>query len=94
MTQSIYYDFKFTTLNEYINAERTNKYIAAEIKKTETNYVAFFSKNKLKPFKSRVNIKFIWCEKKKNRDPDNICFGKKFILDVLVKAHYWAVGGR
>ena len=32
-------------------------------------------------------MKFCWYEKNRKRDPDNICFAKKFILDAMVKNH-------
>ncbi len=76
-----------TCLNEYINAERTNKFIASKIKKNSTSicclhtkkYAVEFSKLKL-PLK----LKFTWHLKNKKKDLDNICFAKKFILDGLV----------
>ena len=45
MIQSIYFDYKFTTLNEYINAERSNRYKAAGIKQRETNYTYLLVKS-------------------------------------------------
>lgn len=84
--QKIYYDFKFTTLNEYIDAERTNKYKAAKIKNYETYCVKMMTLKKLKKINKKVDIKFIWHEKNRNRDPDNIAFAKKFILDGIVNA--------
>lgn len=40
---------------------------------------------KIPPLK-RVRVMFQWMESKKNRDPDNIAAGKKFIFDALVDA--------
>lgn len=40
---------------------------------------------KIKPVESAV-IEFVWAEKNKRRDPDNIVVGRKFILDGLVEA--------
>lgn len=34
----------------------------------------------------RVSVYFIWHERTYRRDPDNICFAKKFILDAMVTA--------
>ena len=78
-------DYKFTTLNEYINAERTNKYIAAKIKKGETEVARlhFLRKKKIKKL---VDINFIWHLPNKKKDPDGVAFAKKFILDGMVKA--------
>jgi len=78
-------DYKFTSLNEYINAERTNKYIASKIKKEETEVARlhFLGKEKIK---KRVDMTFIWHLHNKKKDPDNIAFAKKFILDGMVKS--------
>ena len=78
----------FTSLNEYINAERSNKFQAAKIKKEETEraYWYFINKPKIKDYP--VNIEFVWFVKGKRKDPDNISFAKKFILDGMVKAGF------
>lgn len=74
----------FTTLNEYINHERANKFKAAKIKKEETNLVFLQVQNK--KIQTPCILKFTWHVKNKRKDPDNIAFSKKFILDGLVKA--------
>lgn len=78
-------DYKFTTLNDYINAERTNKYIASKIKKEETEVARlhFLGKKKIT---HKINLTFIWHLLNKKKDPDNVAFAKKFILDGMVKA--------
>ena len=78
----------FISLNEYINAERSNKYKAAKIKKEETEraYWHFFNKPKIEKYP--VKIEFTWFVRGKRKDPDNISFAKKFILDGMVKAGY------
>lgn len=75
---------KLPSLNEYINACRTNRYAAANMKKNTENEIALYI-NKLPQFKNKVKIKFTWIESNKKRDFDNICASKKFILDALVK---------
>lgn len=40
---------------------------------------------KLPRFERPINIRFRWIEGNKRRDLDNVAFGKKFILDALVK---------
>ena len=84
MQYTIYY--KFTTLNAYISAERTNKYVGAKIKRVETEVVRLALLNK-QPFKTPVRLKFTWLCKNKRIDPDNRAFAKKFVLDGMVKAH-------
>lgn len=75
-----------TTLNEYSNAERTNRYEAAEIKKVETERVRLACLGVLPIEKYPVRISFMWLCPNKRTDPDNIAFAKKFILDGLQKA--------
>lgn len=36
-----------------------------------------------KHIRKQVDIEFVWVEKNKKRDKDNIAFAKKFILDAL-----------
>ena len=76
---------KLPSLNEYIEAERTNRYKAAKMKK-ETEELIFWQIKKMKPIKSKIRIRFIWFEETKRRDPDNVRFSIKFILDTLQKA--------
>ena len=84
MQYTIYY--KFTTLNEFINVTRTNRFMSAKIKRVETEVVRLALLNK-QPFKTPVRLKFTWLCKNKRIDPDNRAFAKKFILDGAVKAH-------
>ena len=86
--------FKFAgrmpTQNEYIRAERGNKYAAAEMKKTWTEAVAWTAREQiakgLQTGIKRASIEFVWRVKNERTDPDNICFAKKFVLDGLVMA--------
>lgn len=75
-------------LNEYIDAERGNRYQAAELKrKTEEMIVACIMQQiPGARFREPVHIKYIWYEPNRRRDKDNIAFGKKFIQDALVMA--------
>ena len=73
---------KLPSCNEYINACRSNRYKGAKMKRDVENDIMKFLKgipDDLPP----VRIHFHWVER---RDLDGICFGKKFILDALVKA--------
>ena len=84
--QTLILNYLPTTLNPYINAERTNKYMGAKIKKEETERVMWECKaQKLKPIKGEVKLAFYWYVKSKRRDADNIAFGHKWILDGLVR---------
>ena len=75
--------YKLPSLNDYANACRSNKFVAAKMKKEVQNDIAVFMK-KLPKFDNPVKIHFHWIEGTKRRDFDNICFAKKFILDTLV----------
>ena len=73
------------SLNQYINAERGNKFAAAKMKKTYTQAVEYeLLSVKIKPIKGRVKLTFNWFVKDRKTDPDNICFGIKFLMDALV----------
>ena len=79
-----------TFLNEYINAERRNRFIASKIKKDETEAVVSQTlKHAGKVTEFPVNIIFTWHvvpKRGKYPDPDNVSFAQKFVLDGLVKA--------
>ena len=76
---------KLPSLNDYIRACRSNKYVGAKLKKNTENDIMWFLR-KLPTFTKPVEIHFHWVEDNKRRDLDNICFAKKFILDALVKS--------
>ena len=80
-----------TTLNEHINANNRNRYIAAKIKKEETETVMYEVMNQMrrggfKIEKYPITIHFKWFRMNKKSDPDNISFAKKYILDGMQKA--------
>lgn len=75
---------KFPGLNEYTEACRRNKYIGAKMKKDAQIQCSWFM-HRLPEIKKPVKIRFLWQEKDHRRDPDNIAFATKFILDELVR---------
>jgi len=78
---------ELTDLNTYIDAERSNRFAAAKLKKAETALVAFSCKQqKLKPVEKIEGIVCTWYTKDKRKDGDNISFGIKAIYDGLVVA--------
>lgn len=88
MEQTISIDYKFTTLNEYIKAERTPRFgqkMASNIKKKETEVVMVMAR-RLKPIHGKVDIEMHWRWLDRKVDPDNIAFCKKYVMDGLVKA--------
>lgn len=72
-------------LNDYINAERKNKYFAAKLKKDFTEIVRLKAL-RLDKIEKIEKITFMWVEINKRRDPDNISFGQKFVFDGLQTA--------
>lgn len=74
----------FCSLNEYINKERTNRFIAAKIKKDNTNLALIQLPNDLY-FDKPISLTFNWFVKNKRKDPDNVAFSKKFVMDAIVK---------
>lgn len=73
-------------LNEYISAERTNRYKAASLKRQTEQRITCAIKAQAKGvrFAKPVIIRYRWYEKNRKRDKDNISFAKKFIQDALV----------
>lgn len=79
---------KLPSLNEYQNACRANRYAGAKFKKeTETVIELAILKalkaGNLRPPSPPVRIAFVWHEKTRRRDADNIASAKKYILDAM-----------
>lgn len=74
-------------LNEYIAAERTNKYKAAGMKRDAETLIGLCARQQLHGihFAGRVTMRYTWREPNRKRDKDNIAFARKFIQDALVK---------
>ena len=75
---------KLPSCNTYINECRRNKFAAAKFKKDLEEQIGFYIKD-IPRFDKSIKIHFHWIEENKRRDLDNCAFGKKFILDALVK---------
>ncbi len=76
---------RLTTLNEYIQAERTNRYKGAQLKREATELVSLYAR-KLAVINCPAHYTFTWHVKDKRTDPDNISYAQKFIFDGLVVA--------
>lgn len=82
------------TLNEYINAERTNRYKAAEMKRTAEKLLMWHIKMQgIVKMTKPVRIEYKWIMPDRKKDKDNIAFAKKFIQDALVKMKVLANDG-
>lgn len=87
-------DYTFTIhgqlpgLNEYIRAERANKFKAAAMKLSAEKLIIACAKWHLRGiwFTGPVIMHYCWYEPNQRRDMDNIAFAKKFVQDALVKA--------
>lgn len=78
---------EFTDLNTYIRLERGSKWGAASRKKTETERVHCECKlQKISLIDTAQFFVFMWYLKDKKKDPDNVAFAKKFIMDGLYEA--------
>lgn len=76
---------RLASLNEYINACRTNRFRAAKMKRDTEDSIMIFIRH-LPRYEKPIRIHFIWVEPNARRDLDNVSFGKKFILDAMVRA--------
>lgn len=76
---------KLPSLNEYIAACRANKFEGAKMKQ-ETETAILWQIGRLQQITAPVIIHFIWHEKTRRRDKDNVAFAKKFVLDALQKS--------
>lgn len=73
------------SLNDYTSACRSHHIVGARMKKdAEAMISAYIMSQHLKAVHGTVYIIFTWYEKTEKRDPDNVAFAKKFILDALV----------
>lgn len=83
-------------LNEYIDAERSNRFRAAKMKKETENLVMLCARKCLGGWRANgpVWMHYRWYELNRRRDKDNICgYARKAIQDALVKAGYLAGDG-
>lgn len=78
---------RLPNLNDYTKANRTSPIVGNKMKQEQEEYISAFILEQIKgiKFKGMAYLHFRWIEANRNRDLDNICFAKKFILDALVK---------
>lgn len=77
---------ELTDLNTYIDAERTHRQSGAKIKAKNTDMCLWQIKGIKDKLEGRQHIIFKWYLPNRKKDPDNISFAKKYILDAIVKA--------
>lgn len=78
---------RLCSLNEYIKAERSNRYKGAKIKRDNERIIAASIKQQLCGVKinNSVHMDYLWVVPDKRTDRDNIVFARKFIQDALVQ---------
>ncbi len=79
-------EYDFVYLNKYINAERTNRYVAAKIKKDAGNALYYMLLNKPK-IETPARLHMHWIIPSRRNDLDNVSFSAKYLLDSMVKAN-------
>ena len=89
MTNSFTIKAKLGSLNDYINACRSNKFVGAKFKSETENTIKWFIRyalniNQLRPITEPCDIFVTYYEKTKKRDIDNVQSSFKFIGDSLV----------
>ena len=78
---------KIHNLNDYIKAERTNRYEGAKMKAQDGEYISVFVRHCLNNIKIKkpVFMEYTWYEPNRRRDKSNISgYGRKVIEDFLV----------
>lgn len=88
--------FVLPTFNEYIEAERTNRYVASSLKKKATQAVKFACResiNIINP-EGKYDLFVYWTVPNNKTDSDNYYAGIKFILDGIVAAGVLKGDGR
>lgn len=75
----------FPSLNDVISKSKRHWSGYAKDKRILTKNVRIGAR-KLKPLNQKVSIHCHWQTKNRRKDPDNIAFGIKYILDGLVSA--------
>jgi Holliday junction resolvase RusA-like endonuclease len=85
MRASFAIDGRMPGLNDYVLRERSNRFAGAAMKRAQTDRAAAAARG-LPAFHGPVTVSFTWVEKNRRRDPDNVAFAKKFVLDGLVRA--------
>lgn len=81
--------FALPGLNELIAAERQHRQKAAKLKREHQRAVELCIRSQLhRPLREPVTMHYLWCEKDRRRDKDNVSsFGRKIIQDALVSVH-------
>lgn len=91
MTVKLIIPGRLPGMNEYIDAERRNRYAAAKIKKSSMDTVVKAARTSLGDWAAEapVRMDYLWVEPNMRRDKDNVSsYGRKIIQDALVEGGY------
>lgn len=91
MTVKLIIPGRLPGMNEYIDAERRNRYAAAKIKKTSMDTVIKAARTSLGDWAAEASVRmdYLWIEPNMRRDKDNVSsYGRKIIQDALVEGGY------
>ena len=86
MERTLIIQGRLDNLNDYTKACRTSPIIGNKMKKKNEEIISGYIMQQLRGihFTGKAYLHFRWIEPNRNRDLDNVCFAKKFILDALV----------
>lgn len=89
MTYTFTIDMRLPGLNEYILADRGNRFVGAKLKKTAQRAVEYYIQAARVPrVRTPIRLAYTFFEPNKRRDKDNIAgFAHKVIQDALVQQH-------
>lgn len=89
MTVQFTIEGRLPGINEYVLAERGNKYNGAKLKKTAQRAVEYYIQAaRLPRVRTPIRLVYTFFEKDRRRDKDNIAgFAHKVIQDALVQQH-------
>lgn len=78
--------FTLPGLNDYIEAERAHRQKGAALKRKCQRDIMLAIKRQVRPLREPVVMHYVWVEKDRRRDKDNVSsFGRKIIQDTLVQ---------
>ena len=79
--------FPLAGLNDIIDAERAHRQKGAKLKREQMNAVILVLRRQIRqPLREPVTMHYLWVEKDRRRDKDNVSSGgRKIIQDALVK---------
>ena len=81
---------RLDNLNDFIRADKVNRYKGGELKKKNEAVVSIYIRKCLRDvhISKKVFMEYLWVEKNKRRDLDNVSsFGRKVIQDALVNCN-------